>query len=191
MGRLVLRRRLSLVAVALALTLPATCHGQAAPDTSPQLGQKATPEELAKFFSIPPDGAGLPAGQGSVADGRKVFEAKCAMCHGEKLEGVKATGGLPLVGGRGSLTQAKPMKTTESYWPYATTLFDYIKRAMPFTQPGSLSDDEVYALCAYILSQGHVVPEDTVLDKVSLPKIVMPNRNGFTPFRGPDPSLYH
>ena len=96
-----------------------------------------------------------------------------------------------MTGGLGSLKDVPPKKTVESYWPYATTLFDYIKRAMPFTQPGSLDDDEVYALCAYILAQGHVVPEQTILDKVSLPKVVMPNHDGFIPFHGPNKALYH
>ena len=145
------------------------------------LGTKATPQELARFFAIPPDGAGLPAGSGSVAQGKQVYAEKCVMCHGDKLQGVKATGGLPLIGGRGTLTSAKPLKTTESYWPYATTMFDYIKRAMPFNAPGSLKDDEVYALVAYILAEGHVIGEDAVLDKVSLPKVAMPNRDGFRP----------
>ena len=186
-----MQRWLSALAVGLALSYPASCQAQAATDANPGLGQKATPQELSQFFSYPPDGAGLPDGKGSVDQGKVVYETKCAACHGDKLQGVKPTGGLPLVGGRGSLTQAKPLKTTESYWPYATTMFDYIKRAMPFNAPGSLKDDEIYALVAYILAEGHVVAPDTVLDKVSLPKVEMPNRSGFQPFHRPDPRLYH
>ena len=184
--------RVSPSAVALfgSLALAATAAAQPASSTALGLGQPATPQELSQFFAIPPDGADLPDGRGSVADGETIFAAKCAMCHGDKLQGVKATGGPALVGGRGSLKQVPPIQTVESYWPYATTLFDYVKRAMPFNAPGSLNDHEVYALCAYILAQGHVVASDTVLDKASLPKVVMPNRDGFTPYHGPDPRLY-
>ncbi len=184
-------RILALGATLAYLAMLAGAAGQPPSSTALGLGQPATSQELSQFFAIPPDGAGLPDGKGSVADGQKIFAEKCAMCHGEKLQGIKETGGPALAGGRGSLQKIPPTKTVESYWPYATTLFDYIKRAMPINAPGSLKDDEVYALCAYILAQGHVVPNQTVLDKVSLPKVVMPNRAGFTPFHGPDPRLYH
>ena len=187
-----MRRALSLLSIFLCagLVAPAVAASVAV-GPSLGLGTKATPQELSRFFAIPPDGAGLPDGSGSVAQGQKVYAEKCAACHGDKLQGVKATGGLPLVGGRGTLASEKPLKTTESYWPYATTMFDYIKRAMPFNAPGSLKDDEVYAVVAYILEEGHVVGEDAVMDKASLPKVAMPNRDGFRPYQAPDQRAYH
>jgi len=126
-----------------------------------------------------------PSGRGDAAPGRGVYPTKCVACHGAHLEGVKETGGLPLVGGRGTLATSKPLKTVESYRPYATTLFDYVRRAMPFTAPGSLSDDEVYSVAAYILAEGHVVAADAGLDAASLLRVEMPNREGF--YRDPWP----
>ena len=144
-------------------------------------GQKLEPSAMARYLSIPPDGAGLPVGHGTAADGAAVFADKCAACHGEKLQGIAATGGPALIGGRGTLATAKPVKTVESYWPYATTVFDYVKRAMPMTAPGSLSDDEVYAVTAYILAKGRVIDASTPMDATSLPAVSMPNRTGFFP----------
>ena len=136
--------------------------------------------ELAQFFSSMPDGRGLPEGSGTVQQGEKVYAAQCASCHGGKLEGGI---GDKLIGGRGSLAakdgKQAPVKTMESYWPYATTLWDYIKRAMPFSAPGSLSNDDVYAVTAYILSQAQIVPGDATMNKNTLPKVEMPNRDGF------------
>src|SRR5207344_2795780 len=107
------------------------------------VGRPATPEEIRGLgTAIAPDGSGLPEGSGTVAAGREVFAAKCARCHGEKLEGGV---GPVLVGGQGTLATAKPLKTVGSFWPYATTVWDYINRAMPFDQPGSLKAPEVYA----------------------------------------------
>jgi mono/diheme cytochrome c family protein len=136
--------------------------------------------ELARFFSSMPDGRGLPEGSGTVKQGEKVYAAQCASCHGGKLEGGI---GDKLIGGRGSLAakdgKQAPVKTMESYWPYATTLWDYIKRAMPFSAPGSLSNDDAYAVTAYILNQAQIVPDDATMNKNTLPKVEMPNRNGF------------
>lgn len=136
--------------------------------------------ELAQFFSSMPDGRGLPEGSGSVAQGEKVYAAQCQSCHGAKLEGGI---GDKLIGGRGSLAAADgkqaPVKTLESYWPYATTLWDYIKRAMPFSSPGSLSNNDAYAVTAYILNQAGIVPDDATMNKDTLPKVEMPNRDGF------------
>jgi S-disulfanyl-L-cysteine oxidoreductase SoxD len=136
--------------------------------------------ELARFFSSMPDGRGLPEGSGTVKQGEKVYAAQCASCHGGKLEGGI---GDKLIGGRGSLAakdgKQAPVKTMESYWPYATTLWDYIKRAMPFSAPGSLSNDDAYAVTAYILNQAQIVPDDATMNKSTLPKVEMPNRNGF------------
>ena len=93
---------------------------------------------------------------------------------------------LRLIGGRGTLASRNPIMTVESYWPYATTLFDYVRRAMPFSAPGSLSADEVYAVCAYILTEGHIIEPSTVMDAQSLPKVRMPNRDGFIPDPRPE-----
>ena len=144
------------------------------------IGSAATADDLKNFVSPLPDGRGMPAGSGSVAQGKVLYDAQCVACHGEKLQGGL---GDKLIGGRGSLinSDAKkgPVKTVESYWPYATTLFDYVKRAMPLYTPGSLSNDEVYAISAYILSEAKIVGADAVLDASTLPKVRMPNRDGF------------
>ena len=140
-------------------------------------------EELIKNWAIaiPPDGEHLPEGQGTPSQGKDVYEAQCTACHGDDLQGVADTGGAALIGGRGSLPQGEPplKKTVESYWPYATTVFDYVRRAMPFTNPGSLSDEEVYAVTAYILYRADIISEDAVMNAQSLPKVEMPNRDGF------------
>ena len=142
-------------------------------------GRPATPQEIAaEDIDVRADGAGLPDGQGSVARGVVVYAAKCAICHGERGE-KPVSGALRLVGGRGSLATPGAVQTVGSYWPYATTLFDYIRRAMPFTAPQSLSADEVYAVTAYVLRLNDIVPDGTVLDAGSLPKVRMPNRDGF------------
>jgi mono/diheme cytochrome c family protein len=158
----------------------ATPSTQQAPGTDSQLPLVAdvSESELSQFFSSIPDGRDLPAGSGTVMHGKEVYTAQCAMCHGAMLEGGV---GDKLIGGRGTLAanSGPPVKTVESYWPYATTLFDYIKRAMPFSTPGSLSNDDVYAVTAYILNQAHIVPDDATMNKETLPKVEMPNRNGF------------
>ena len=123
-----------------------------------------------------PDGSGLPPGQGSVAQGQVVFEAACSACH--SLAGPPGLAPA-LVGGIGSLATGKPVQTVGSYWPYATTVFDYIHRAMPFNAPHSLTDDQVYAVTAYVLNANGVVPADAVLDRATLPRVRMPNRDGF------------
>jgi cytochrome c len=150
-----------------------------------QLGIGQTPtEELIKAWNIDiaPDGTNLPNGAGSVAQGQKIFAAICAACHGEHgTEGPMDR----LVGGRGTLDTKKPIKTVGSYWPYATTLYDYIHRAMPLNNPQSLSPDQVYAVTAYILSLNKIVPDDAVLDRNSLPAIKMPNRDGFVHTKAP------
>ena len=141
------------------------------------VGKPPAPEEIrALGAAIAPDGGGLPEGSGTVAAGRELFAAQCSRCHGPKGEG---NVGPILVGGQGTLASPKPLKTVGSYWPYATTLWDYINRAMPFDQPGLLKPPEVYAAVAYILNLNGIIREDQVVDATSLPKIVMPNRNGF------------
>ena len=161
--------------------------GADAPKATYGFGTAASDADLARFFAPLPDGRGLPPGSGSVLQGKSIYLQQCASCHGENLQGGI---GDRLAGGRGSLVNGDPakppVKTVESYWPYATTLFDYIKRAMPFTAPDSLSNDDVYALTAYILSQAKIVPDDAVMNAQTLPKVRMPNRNGFVPDRRPD-----
>ncbi|HLJ74431.1 MAG TPA: cytochrome c [Thermoanaerobaculia bacterium] len=150
-------------------------------------GSAASESELGRFVSPLPDGRGLPQGSGSVLEGKSIYQQQCAACHGENLQGGQ---GDKLTGGRGTLVnddpKKAPVKTVESYWPYATTLFDYIKRAMPMTAPGSLSDNQVYALTAYILSEAKIVPDDAIMNAETLPKVEMPNRDGFIPDHRPE-----
>lgn len=148
------------------------------------IGTIATPQEIAGWnIDIRPDGTNLPAGSGTVTQGREIYAEKCAMCHGEKGEG-----GLcdQLVGGMGTLNTPHPIKTIGSYWPYSTTLFDYIRRAMPLPAPQSLTNDEVYALSAYLLSMNGIIPEDSTLNAEELKKIKMPNRDNFISDQRPD-----
>ena len=148
-----------------------------APIAGPNLGRAATAQEVAAWdISIPPSGARLPAGSGSAKQGEPVYAAKCETCHGAKGAGKPADA---LVGGIGSLASGKAVLTVGSYWPYATTLFDYIRRAMPTTNPMSLSDGEVYAVTAYVLHLNGIVDENAVLDARTLPQVKMPNRDGF------------
>lgn len=151
-----------------------------------QLGTPATAEEVrAIAIAVRPDGKGLPAGSGDWAAGKKVYEAQCAACHGANLQGVAGFPAMPsgealrLVGGRGTLTTSKPVQSVESYLPYATTLFDYIRRAMPFHAPGSLTSDEVYAVSAYILGEAKIIARTEVMSARTLPLVKMPNRDGF------------
>jgi mono/diheme cytochrome c family protein len=142
-------------------------------------GRRAAPNEIALWdIDVRPDGKGLPEGSGTVAQGKSVFEDNCSGCHGPNgQDGIKDR----LVGGQGTLASDKPIKTVGSFWPYATTLFDYINRAMPYQAPGSLSVNDTYAVAAYILSLNGILPADGKLDKQTLPKILMPNREGFIP----------
>lgn len=133
---------------------------------------------------VRPDGKGLPAGSGTYKAGEQIYGEQCASCHGLKLEGIRdpnlPQGGAPaLIGGRGTLNTTHFKQSVESYWPYASTLFDYITRAMPYTAPGSLKPDEVYSLVAYILAEGNIIKKTEVMDAKSLPKVQMPNKDGF------------
>ncbi len=150
------------------------------------LGRPATEAEIQPWnIDISPTGKGLPRGRGTVPQGASIFAAKCSMCHGPTgTEGPRDR----LVGGQGTLATDNPMKTIGSYWPYATTLFDYIYRAMPYSTPQSLTPDEVYALVAWLLFRNGVIPEDAVMDAKSLPAVQMPNRKGFVPDPRPDAS---
>jgi cytochrome c1 len=148
---------------------------------NPQFGTPVTQDDIAAWdISIGPDGAGLPPGRGTVAQGETVFAAKCQACHGEKGAGKPND---TLVGGAGTLAPGKtPVKTIGSYWPYATTLFDYVRRAMPWDHPKSLTDQEVYDVSAYLLYLNGIIGQDDVIDAQSLPKVTMPNRQGFITF---------
>ena len=159
--------------MALGLTV-----GLASAAESPGLGKPITEAEAAAWdLSIGIDGSGLPPGRGTVKRGEEVFIEKCQGCHGEKGVGTPAD---KLVGGQGTLMgDQAPVKTVGSYWPYATTLFDYIRRAMPLGEPQSLSANDVYALSAYILNLNGIVSAKTVIDAKTLPKVKMPNRGNF------------
>lgn len=148
------------------------------------VGRPATTEEIRSLgAAIAPDGGGLPEGSGTVAAGREVFAAECSRCHGPKAEGDI---GPVLVGGQGTLRTARPLKTVGSFWPYATTLWDYINRAMPFDQPGLLKPPQVYAVVAYILNLNGIIGDAAVMDAKSLPQVKMPNRDGFVADPRPD-----
>jgi cytochrome c len=148
------------------------------------VGRTATPEEIRGLgLAIAPDGGGLPEGSGTVAAGRDVFATHCSRCHGPKGEGDV---GPALVGGQGTLATAKPFKTVGSFWPYATTLWDYINRAMPFDRPGLLKPSEVYAAAAFILNLNRIIDDAAVMDANGLPKVKMPNRDGFVADPRPD-----
>jgi len=147
-------------------------------------GRAPTNQEIAGWnIDIGRDGKELPPGRGSVQEGRTIFAEKCASCHGEKGEGGV---GDRLVGGQGTLASAKPVKTVGSLWPYAPTLFDYIRRAMPLTAPQSLSNDDVYSVSAYVLFLNGLVPESAVVDGKALTALRMPNRDGFIGDPRPD-----
>lgn len=137
-------------------------------------------------IAVRPDGQGLPPGHGSVTEGDDLYANNCAACHGTFGEG---NGRYPRLAGEGSLIGDRPEQTIQTYWPYATTLFDYINRAMPFPAPHSLPANEVYAITAYVLNLNNLAGNDFVADRDSLPKIVMPNRNGFT-WKDPRPDTH-
>jgi len=148
------------------------------------VGHTPTEQEIrALEETVAPDGTGLPEGSGSAVEGRAVYTQRCASCHGEKGGGGIAP---PLVGGQGTLATAKPLKTVGSYWPHATSVWNYVNRAMPYNQPGLLSSSEVYASVAYILFMNGIVREKDVLNARTLPKIRMPNRDGFIADPRPD-----
>ncbi len=143
----------------------------------PKLGVPVSAGEIASWdISVAPDGAGLPPGKGTAATGAAVYQAKCLACHGEKGAGKPSD---QLVGGQGSLRDANAVRTVGSYWPYSTTLFDYIRRAMPYVAPQSLTSDEVYSVAAYILFLNGVIGETDEMNATTLPKVKMPNRDNF------------
>jgi cytochrome c len=163
------------VAVAAALAIAA---GSALAADAPKFGKPISEGDAAAWdISIAPDGKGLPEGSGTPAQGAMIYAQKCASCHGEKGEGGL---GPALVGGQGTLkAPAQPVQTVGSYWPYATSVFDYVRRAMPYAQPKSLTNDEVYATVAYIFSINGIIKDTDVMNKETLAKVRMPNRDGF------------
>mgnify|MGYP001476935006 CR=1 FL=1 len=167
------RRKAWVLAAFLGVAYPAFA------EPGPELGEPVSAEEVAKWdISIAPDGATLPPGQGDAARGAEVYEVHCERCHGRSARGGEGFADA-LAGGVGSLASEKPVKTVASYWPYATTIFDYVRRAMPYDRPMSLSDNDVYAVTAYLLSLNDIIEDGAVMDADSLPEVEMPNRGGF------------
>lgn len=169
------RYALSAAALLVAIAWPA---GVSQAADVPHFGRPVSAADIAAWdISIGPDGAGLPAGSGTPAEGAVVYAEKCAACHGDKGQGKT---NARLVGGQ--ITGDGPVvKTVGSYWPYATTLFDFTRRAMPWTAPKSLTDHEVYAVTAYILNLNGIIAGTDVMDARTLPQVKMPNRDGFIP----------
>ncbi|HEU5018844.1 MAG TPA: cytochrome c [Pseudolabrys sp.] len=167
----------------LAQKTPGTASANKSSELGPYgLGMVPTQQQIAgwNIDASRPDGSGLPPGSGSVSQGKQVYDQTCVACHG-----ADGTGPMDrLVGGKGTLDSNKPVRTVGSYWPYATTLWDYIHRAMPFNSPQSLSPDQVYAVTAYVLYLNHIVPQDATMSRDTLPKVKMPNQGDFI---RPDP----
>lgn len=164
---------------------PGAFGADAVENVSPYgLGRPATEKEIQRWnIDVTPSGEGLPPGRGTAKQGAQIYARTCAQCHGASgVEGPSP----PLVGGRNTLRTANPIKTIGSYWPYATTLYDYVYRAMPFSSPQSLTPDEVYSLIAWLLYRNGIVDESTVMDARSLPAVRMPNRDGFISDPRPD-----
>jgi len=170
-------RTLRLIAFLLAL------GASTAIAAGPNLGKPLTAAEIAAWdISIQPDGAGLPPGSGTPAQGARIYSEKCANCHGESGKGGTSSA---LVGGAPLTSGIETTKTIANFWGYSTTVFDFIRRAMPWQQPRTLSNDEVYALTAYILSLNKLIGEKDTMNAETLPKVKMPNRDGFI-IRFPD-----
>jgi cytochrome c len=170
--------------LAIAVMCPISGFAQSkATDTKPLgIGRVATVDEIAKLdIDVRPDGRGLPDGKGTVAEGAKVYAAKCASCHGKNGEGATFDRLVATDSGKNFdfATNPKLPKAVGNYWPYATTLYDYTYRAMPFQQPGTLTPDETYSLVAYILALNKIVPDDATMDRKALPAVKMPARDRF------------
>jgi mono/diheme cytochrome c family protein len=176
-----LGKRLGLFALVLAMWTAALSLANAQGFTPGQYGI-GTPAEAALIAALDvdvrADGHGLPAGSGTYEPGAALFSQLCVNCHGENLLGGRERGGA-LIGGRGTLTSEYPRRTVESYWPFATTLFDYIRRAMPYSSPGVLEPDQVYSLIAFILGEATIIEKSLVIGANNLAAIKMPNRDGF------------
>lgn len=164
-------------ALALVVLAALAGCGTAVRRETPNLGRLATPAEIAGWdISVPPDGTGLPPGSGTALAGAVFYEQKCQSCHGAKGAGQPND---RLVGGHGTLASKTPVRTVGSYWPYATTVFDYVRRAMPYLQPQTLSNDETYAITAYLLHLNGIIGERDEMNAQTLAKVKMPNRDNF------------
>jgi len=168
-------RNVRLPALLAAVAVLGAAHASA--QQGPGLGQPISATDLAPWdISIQPGGAGLPAGSGTAAGGAQIYSVKCIACHGEKGAGQPND---RLVGGQDTLTELAQVRTIGSFWPNATTVFDYIRRAMPFQEPQSLTNDEVYALTAYLLALNGIIDEGAEMNARTLARVQMPNRDGF------------
>jgi S-disulfanyl-L-cysteine oxidoreductase SoxD len=186
-----MRSREALLAVVIAMVVAACAAknpwiSQYPDRPAAGFGQPITEADLAAWnIDIrTPDGQGLPFGSGSVGQGKVIYEAKCAACHGPEAKGGPVYG--TMVGGVGSFKTNTRVLTPGSMYPYAPILFDYVRRAMPMDRPLTMTPNEVYAVAAYLLNLNGLVPEDAVMDQDSLPKVKMPNRDGFVPYDRPD-----
>lgn len=149
-----------------------------------KVGRPATAEEIkATDQFMAPDGTGLPPGKGTAAEGRDIYSRRCARCHGAQGQGDEEG---PLAGGKGTLNTAKPLRTVGSFWPYATTIYDYVHRAMPFDNPGLLDANQTYSVVALILHFNGIIGEKDEMNAQTLPKVKMPNRDGFIKDNRPD-----
>ncbi|PHX96381.1 MAG: hypothetical protein CK531_09070 [Gemmatimonadetes bacterium] len=173
------------LALSFVLITAAACNRADAPPSRFGFGRAATPAEIQTLdIDVGPDGVGLPAGQGTAVSGAPVYAAKCATCHGSAGEGTPIAAALV---GRipndsfnyATSTGGDRRKTVGSWWPHATTLYDYIRRAMPFDKPGTLTPDEIYAVTAFLLAKNEIVKDDFVIDVTSLPAVKMPSRDRF------------
>ncbi|MEM7501984.1 MAG: c-type cytochrome [Pseudomonadota bacterium] len=170
-----MRKRSIVVVAAVAFVLIGAVS--TADDAAPSFAATADPSDIALVsLAVLPDGTNLPEGSGTAAEGEPLYQLHCASCHG-----VEGEGGLAnrLVGGHGSLYSDAPVKTLGSYWPYATTVFDYVRRSMPYLEPMSLTNDDYYALTAWMLNRNDIIGDKERMDSESLPQVVMPNRDGF------------
>jgi cytochrome c len=155
------------------------CARQASAAEGPKLGRPASSQDIARWsLTVFPDGRGLPQGRGAAFQGKMVYEQHCASCHGLQGQGGSAD---ELAGARHGLVGPSPDKTVGTYWPYATTLFDFVRRSMPPAAPGSLSNDQLYAVCAYLLQLNGIIAEAAEMNASTLPLVRMPNREGFVP----------
>lgn len=163
--------------VALSVALGGWVLGITAQAAQLGIGTRPTDAQIAAWnIDVAPDGKSLPPGRGTVAQGNAIYDRQCSACHGQDLEGGM---GPALAGGTGSLASEKPLKTVGSYWPYATTVFDYIRRTMPLAAPQTLSNNDVYALTGYVLFRNGIVPSEATMDAAAVMRVRMPNREGF------------
>jgi mono/diheme cytochrome c family protein len=178
-------RSSKLLVAAIAIAAVVSAHAQT--PSYKNIGRAPTKEEIQAWdISIGPDGKGLPAGEGSAKQGAAIFAVKCAVCHGASAEGKLGPALTATAADHETLKTLKPIKSVGAYWPYATMVWDYINRAMPRNQGGTLKPDEVYALTAFVLFKSNIIQENDLMDAKTLPKVQMPNRNGFVPAKYSD-----